>query len=120
MIESFSLFSKKKTATKTVDQEEVNRRVSSNADRVLTRKPGTNSTADKEKKPRYPKGADAGDVYDDHADKIMHHLNELHKLTHGDSNIHKALTKLGQSDHSKYINDLHDSVNKHIRVLGGK
>lgn len=60
------------------------------------------------KKTRWPRGKSAQDVHDEHRDQIMHHLNELHKLTHKDSLIHRATAKLGES--SQRYHDMHGHV----------
>lgn len=55
----------------------------------------------KPKKPRWPHGKTAEDVYDEHHDEVMHHINRLKALTHKDSLIHRAGAAMGE-DTSKF------------------
>ncbi len=66
-----------------------------------------------EKSKRWPHNAEPTDVYDDHVDQIMHHLHQIHKLTHHTSLIHKALGKMEVD--SKPVHELHSDIGHLIK-----
>lgn len=70
------------------------------------------------KKKRMPSGKLPEEVYDEHVDQIMHHMHEIHKLTHPTSLIHKALQRLG--DNSSHVDELHDHIGKLLVKFGGR
>ena len=65
-----------------------------------------------------PRGKPLSDVYDDNVDQIMHHMHEIHKLSHPDSHLHKAVAKMGHD--TKSVSSLHDDITAMIEKHGGK
>lgn len=56
-------------------------------------------------------------MHDEHKDAVMHHLYQLHKLTHPRADYSRVSERLKQGN--KHINDLHKSVSQHIKDHGG-
>ncbi len=65
----------------------------------------------KPKTKKWPHTKDPHDVYDDHVDQIMHHLNQIKELTSKESLLHKAGDKIGQDTYKYHA--IHGHV-KHI------
>ena len=70
----------------------------------------------RKKQERKPPMKSPEDVHDEHSDQVMHHLKQIHKLTHGNSEWHRALKKMG--GHSGHVRDLHKHVGEMIDKFG--
>lgn len=62
----------------------------------------------KEKQVRKPAIKNPEDVHDEHTDQVMHHLQQIHKLTGPSSDWHRAIHKMGGN--SKSIRQLHKDI----------
>lgn len=54
---------------------------------------------------RMPKNSKAEDVYDDHVDELMHHLNRARELVSKESLLHKAGSRIGVD--TSHFHDIH-------------
>lgn len=63
-----------------------------------------------------PKDKSPEDLHDEYTDTVMHHLNQISKLTHPTSDWHRVIKKMGGN--SRSVKNLHTSIHKIVSEYG--